>query len=129
MMKVWEWLVKAAPGTYYFTDEVEAVFKSETGLEPPDLSHHSFDASDWFDGLSKVIGQAPHKVTTVRNLARHSGGRPVIFGFAIAAACAEHFAGVKHEREADATLRAHQSGCWDAAQFDHDIEALKAKNI
>jgi hypothetical protein len=53
----------------------------------------------------------------------------VIFGFAVAAACAEHFAGVKHGREVDATLRAHRSGCWDAAQFDHDIEALKAKDI
>jgi hypothetical protein len=32
-MKVWEWLAKAAPGTYYFTDEIEAHFKAETGLE------------------------------------------------------------------------------------------------
>jgi len=54
-MKVWEWLCKAAPGTYYFTDEIEAHFKAETGLKPPDLSGHSFDASDWFDGLSRVI--------------------------------------------------------------------------
>jgi hypothetical protein len=128
-MKVWEWLAKAAPGTYYFTDEIEALFKAETGLEPPDLSHHSFDASDWFDGLSQVIGQAPHRVTTVRSLALHSAGRPVIFGFTIAAACAEHFAGVKHEREGDAHLSGHQCGCWDVAQFDHDIEALKAKDI
>ena len=125
-MKVWEWLAKAAPGSYYFTDEIEADFKAETGLQPPDLSGHSFDAGDWFDGLSKVIGQAPHRVTTVRDLARHSAGRPVVFGFAFAAACAEHFAGVKHEREVDS---AHQCGCWDAAQFDHDIEVLKAKGI
>jgi len=27
MMKVWEWLAKAAAGTYYFTDEVEALFR------------------------------------------------------------------------------------------------------
>jgi len=128
-MKVWEWVVKAAPGTYYFTDEVEAYFKAETGLEPSDLSRHSFDASDWFDGLSNVIGQAPHRVTTVRDLARHSGGLSVIFGFAIAAACAEHFAGVKHEREVETPLSAHQSGCWDAAEFDRNIEALKAKDI
>jgi hypothetical protein len=45
-----------------------------------------------------------------RSLARHSAGRPAIFGFAIAAACAEHFAGVKHEREVDAPLPAHQCG-------------------
>ena len=45
MLKVWEWLAKAAPGTYYFTDEVEALFKAETGLKPPDLRRHSFDAS------------------------------------------------------------------------------------
>ena len=128
-MKVWEWLVKAAPGTYYFTDEIEEHFKAETGLEAPDLSRDSFDASDWFDGLSNVIGQAPHRVTTVRDLARHSAGRPVIFGFAIAAACAEHFAGVKHQREVDAPLSGHQSGCWDATQFDRDIKALKAKDI
>lgn len=30
-MQVWEWLAKAAPGTYYFTDEIEAHFKAETG--------------------------------------------------------------------------------------------------
>ena len=128
-MKVWEWLVKAAPGTYYFTDEIEEHFKAETGLEPPDLSRDSFDGSDWFDGLSKVIGQAPHRVTVVRDLARHPAGRPVIFGFALAAACAEHFAGVKHEREVGTPLSGHQSGCWDASQFDRDIEALKAKDI
>lgn len=128
-MKVWEWLAKAAPGTYYFTDEIEAHFKAETGLEAPDLSRHSFDASDWFDGLSKVIGQAPHRVTTVRNLAQHSAGRPVIFGFAMVAALAEHFAGVKHEPEDDTPVPTHQCVCWDAAQFDHDVEALKAKDI
>jgi len=128
-MKVWEWLAKAAPGTYYCTDEIEENFKAETGREPPDLSRHSFDASDWFDGLSKVIGQVPHRVTTVRDLARHSAGRPVIFGFAIAAACAEHYAGVKHEHEVETPLSGHQSGCWDAAQFNNDIKALKAKDI
>jgi len=52
MMKVWEWFVKAAPGTYYFTDDVVSFFKSETGLAAPDFSRDSFDASDWFDGLS-----------------------------------------------------------------------------
>jgi hypothetical protein len=128
-MKVWEWLVKAAPGTYYFTDEITEHFKAETGLEAPNLSRDSFDASDWFDGLSKVVGQAPPRVTAVRDLARHPAGRPVIFGFAIAAACAEHFAGVKHEREVETHLSGHQSGCWDAAQFRRDIEALKVKDI
>ena len=45
-MKVWEWLTKAAPGTYYFIDEIEENFKAETGLEAPDLSRDSLDASD-----------------------------------------------------------------------------------
>jgi len=53
----------------------------------------------------------------------------VIFGFAIAAACAEQFAGVKREGEVDSRLSVHQSGCWDSAQFDHDIESLKVKDI
>ena len=76
-----------------------------------------------------MIGQAPHKVTTVRSLARHSAGLRVIFGFAIAAACAEQFAGVKREGEVDSRLSVHQSGCWDSAQFDHDIESLRVKDI
>ena len=32
--------------------DIEAVMASF----PPELSHHSFDASDCFEGLSKVIG-------------------------------------------------------------------------